>query len=348
MKNQTDTTALSHNPELFKRTFWLHMNPDPSKGFGQIWKTRTEPVYSKSKKGYTFTRDGILDDDRMVHLNVTSRALLPKELSLLVTPGKKVKVMMECSYEIKDIDDPCDEIADRIIYTENMNEPFKILRCTDRLLFAVNGTCEIHERLGVIYSAIDNPDNPIKEEYINEYGHIIHHPENKNAKDCYTILGKAGDVITPKLLGDYYLTVEEPETDLELFLSLAMKQGLKIAEPPASNDIELVLDVHEDGNATLECRNAFYGFDKPVLIDMDERDVTKRRLIHIFTAGLIAYRWLFKRPDLTFTLKLSDTSCPITTEIQEILDFVLITKVAQKWERRVYRGASYKPTKDSL
>lgn len=359
MTTTVETNALSHNPEVFKRTFWLHMNPNENNGFGEIWKTRTEPIYSKTKHGYTFTRDGILDDDRMVHLNVNTRAVLPKELHKLVTPGKKVKVNVECTYEIKDIDDPCDEISNRIIYTENVNEPFKILRCNDHMLFGPDVNVDIHERIGVIYTAQE--DNSITIEYINEYGKII--PE---ASGSYTIFGKVGDDIIPKTIGDYYCDALTSEQNLEYLLSKAYKQGVRFEEPPKDDVIHLSLCLEEDGILNISCDSDYYGFGNCLNLNFscineygryngktlkdiqkDEDFIMSCHIIdRALTQALIAYRWFFNRPNLRFEYDVDIASYELNEDVKSIINKYLVDRVEYYWNRKCSRGSSFKPTKN--
>jgi len=197
----------------------------------------------------------------------------------------------------------------------------------------------------VIYSTIDNPDNPIKEEYINEYGHIIHHKEGNDIIESYTTFGKAGDIVTAKALGDFYASIVSPSQSFDLFLSQAYKQGLRLAEPPETDEIDLVFNVKTERLLVIECVNDFYGFGKPLLLDMTSQDFSKRVIHNNLVLGLIAYRWFFNKPDLNFSYKMAEESLPLTSDMQQILDHLFIDRLNEKWKRRVSRGSCFKPSK---
>lgn len=290
-----------------RKDFWIHLNPEGSDNFMVHGRTYSEPRFDKKLGHYVVSDEGRMCNDRLTCVNCTSKSFLPQALWDSVTPGKRAHVVNYTFWELKDENDATvPPIAQKTDYQPDTY--FEMQQFTDHLIFGLRGKAELHERYSSFNTRQDDPENPLKVQFVNKYGQVITHGCN-SVTDGYIFIGSPGEIIKPyniaKLWGEDLTTRRQ----LDTLLVEAYLMGIRYKEPPEDDVIRMNVNVITSEIIKILPQNDYYGFadDMTFCSKRDYRAdpyLGTKSLDKSITDTILAYRWFFNKPYLKVSLSL--------------------------------------------
>lgn len=88
--------------ECDRTDFWIHINPQGGEcSWNTVWRSKTEPIYDKTKKEYKLSERAMSEGDRFLHLNANAMTLLSKKIRDNIRAGIKIHVVDGLCVKIK-------------------------------------------------------------------------------------------------------------------------------------------------------------------------------------------------------------------------------------------------------
>lgn len=290
-----------------RKDFWIHLNPAGSDNFMVHGRTYSEPRFDKQLGHYVVTDEGRMSNDRLTCVNVIAKTFLPEALWKSVTPGKKAHVYNYTFWELKDEKDELSlPIAQKTDYQPETY--FEMQQFTDHLVFGLIGKAELHERYSTFNTRQDDPDNPLKVQYVNKYGQVITHG-NPNVMDSYIMIGNPGDVVSPYDIAKLWGSDPQTIRKLDTMLIDAYLKGIRFITPPEEDVIKMNVSILNEDLIKVTSNSRYYGFPENMVFS--ERKKFKsdcclgiRSLERCLIEAVIAYRWFFGKSNLKVSFSL--------------------------------------------
>lgn len=290
-----------------RKDYWIHLNPIGADNFMIHGKTYSEPKLDEKLGHYVVTDEGRMCNDRLTCVNSIAKSFLPEALWDSVKPGMRAHVYNYTFWELKNENDEVVlPIAQKTDYKPDTY--FEMQQFTDRLIFGLRGKAELHERYSTFNTRQDDPENPLKVQYVNRYGQVLTH-NCSSVTDAYVMIGLPGDMIRPKNIATLWGSDAPTARKLDSMLIEAYMMGIRFIQPPEDDTIHFDVKVINNDIIKLIPQSDYYGFAENLIMSArkdfkSDPNLGVRSLDRCIIGALLSYRWFFNKPDLKVSLSL--------------------------------------------
>lgn len=355
-------------------SFYLHCDDQNNpNGFNEVWRSRTCPVFDGKTKSFYLTPEGKAQDDRLVHVSLWERSLLPEGTIEGVRKGAIAHVFLATCVEWLDKDGRL-MTAPVVPMQQNSGGALQVITCNDNLIFGQYGTAKLYDRQGAVFSHTETEEvggSPLKVEYFDRYCDVIRHPGTGSVHDYYHMIGFTDKPTTPIAISKLWISDRITKVTIDSLLVDAYKKGLRFIEAPDSDEIEFTAKVFKDGIFTLECESDFYGFGGKLTFSASngfkpDEDNSCNSLERTIINSIVAYRWFFNRPNLIPKISVfkgdAYTNENCWNSKKEFADFkkrinafekktlkelnaIIASSIEEKWGKRCKRSKHFDPNR---